>query len=485
MPSTHTTDSTRGAAGPRVRRLAVRIVVALLLLVAAGVAGLAWRGYRDDASTGAAQAIADPAQRIAYGAYLAKVGDCMACHTVPGGQPYAGGAAIPTAFGVFHGPNITPDNTTGIGAWTEDDFWRALHQGKTPSGALLYPAFPYTEYTRISRADADALYAYLRTVPPVAQPSRPHELDFPYGWRPLLALWRGLYFQPGVHADADTASRAMESAASTVATAPTAAAGTVATTGTTAATAPDHAAVPAATADTGELARGRYLVDGLGHCVACHAPRNSLGATPSGPGLAGGVIDGLGWYAPALDGDPVHGLGRWSQDDIVALLKTGTSAQGTASGPMGEVVAGSTRFLTDGDARAIAAYLKSLPAGPTTAAGGVREATGMRRGSALYEQHCAQCHAANGQGKGTDWPPLAGNIGVTASYPGNVIHMVLEGGFAPATAGNPRPHGMPPFGQVLNDDDVAAVVTYVRNSWGNAAGGVTSLQVKQARAAGG
>jgi mono/diheme cytochrome c family protein len=439
MPSTHTTDSTRGAAGRRVRRLAVRTMVALLLLLAAGVAGLAWRGYRDDASTGAAQAIADPAQRIAYGAYLAKVGDCMACHTVPGGQPYAGGAAIPTAFGVFHGPNITPDNATGIGAWTEDDFWRALHQGKTPSGALLYPAFPYTEYTRISRADADALYAYLRTVPPVAQPSRPHELDFPYGWRPLLALWRGLYFQPGVHADADT----------------------------------------------GELARGRYLVDGLGHCVACHAPRNPLGATPGGPGLAGGVIDGLGWYAPALDGDPVHGMGRWSQDDIVALLKTGTSAQGTASGPMGEVVAGSTRFLTDGDARAIAAYLKSLPAGPAPAAGGVREANGMRRGSALYEQHCAQCHAANGQGKGTDWPPLAGNIGVTAPYPGNVIHMVLEGGFAPATAGNPRPHGMPPFGQVLNDDDVAAVVTYVRNSWGNAAGGVTSLQVKQARAAGG
>lgn len=440
MSSTPSNDSPRGARGRTAGRIAVRIVVALLLVLAAGVAALAWRGYRDDPSTGPVQASADPAQRVAYGAYLAKVGDCMACHTVPGGQPYAGGAAIPTAFGTFYGPNITPDPSTGIGAWTADDFWRALHQGKAPSGALLYPAFPYTEYTRISRADADALYAYLRTVAPVARPSRPHDLDFPYGWRPLLALWRGLYFQPGVHADAGADS---------------------------------------------ELARGRYLVDGLGHCIACHAPRNGLGATPGGSGLAGGIIEGLGWYAPALDGDPRNGLGRWSQDDIVALLKTGTGAHGAAAGPMGEVVAGSTQYLTDADARAIAVYLKSLPAGPAPAAATVREAGGMRRGAAVYEQHCVQCHAADGQGKGRDWPALAGNISVTAPYPGNVIHMVLEGGFAPATAGNPRPHGMPPFGQVLGDDDVAAVVTYVRNSWGNAAGGVTSLQVKQARAIGG
>jgi mono/diheme cytochrome c family protein len=422
------------------RRLVLRVVAALFLVLLAAVAWLVWRGYRDDVSTGPRQAIADPTERVAYGAYLAKVGDCLACHTVPGGQAYAGGAAIPTPFGVFYGPNITPDKATGIGAWSEDDFWRALHQGKSPSGALLYPAFPYTEYTRISRADADALYAYLRTLPPVSHPSRPHELHFPYSWRPLLAIWRGLYFQPGVHADAG--------------------------------------------ADM-ELARGRYLVDGLGHCVACHAPRNSLGATPGTSGLPGGVIEGLGWYAPALDADPGRGLGRWSRDDIVDLLKTGTSAHGTAAGPMGEVVVGSTQFLTDGDAHAIAAYLKSVPAGTAQVSASVPATIGLRRGGALYEQHCAQCHGAEGAGKGRDWPALAGNISVTAPYPGNVIHMVLEGGFAPATQGNPRPHGMPPFGQVLNDDDVAAVVTYVRNSWGNAAGGVTSLQVKQARAAGG
>lgn len=441
--SSHRPDSPRSFAPARANGMRRRVIGVLLLMVAvavAAVAVLAWRGYRDDPSTGPREAIADPDARVARGAYLAKVGDCIACHTAPGGKPYAGGAAIPTPFGVFYGPNITPDRGTGIGAWTEDDFWRALHQGKSPSGSLLYPAFPYTEYTRVSRADADALYAYLRTVPAVSQPSRPHDLAFPYGWRPLLALWRGLYFDPGVHPDAG--------------------------------------------AESG-LARGRYLVDGLGHCIACHAPRNALGATPSGSGFIGGAIEGLGWYAPALDGDTAQGLGRWSQDDIAALLKTGVSPQGVAAGPMGEVVAASTQYLTDEDAQAIAAYLKSVPAAPAEAAGAAPQPTGMRRGADVYAARCAQCHGIDGRGKGTDWPPLAGNIGVTAPYPGNVVRMVLDGGFAPATAGNPRPHGMPPFGQVLSDDDVAAVATYVRNSWGNAAGGVTPLQVKQARAAGG
>ncbi|ANN75981.1 c-type cytochrome [Bordetella flabilis] len=440
---------------PSAWRRVSQAVVVLLAIAIAALAVLAWLGYRDDSSTGPREAVGDPAQQVAYGAYLAKVGDCMACHTAPGSKPYAGGAAIPTPFGTFYGPNITADAATGIGNWTADDFWRALHQGKGPSGTLLYPAFPYTEYTRITRADADALYAYLRSIPPVTQPSRPHELDFPYGWRPLLALWRGLYFKPGVHADARAAVPAFAAADAVV---------------------PDRPAL---------IARGRYLVDGLGHCVACHAPRNALGATAQEAGLPGGDIAGLGWYAPALDGAARTGLGGWSEDDIVMLLKTGTGRHGAAAGPMAEVVVGSTQYLSDVDAQAIAAYLKTIPAPSTGDAPVVRAAGGMRRGAALYEQHCAQCHGAEGQGRGRDWPPLAGNIGVVAPYPGNAIQMVLAGGFAPATAANPQPHGMPPFGQVLSDDDVAAVVTYIRNSWGNAAGGVTSLQVKQARAVGG
>lgn len=435
-----------------------RIVLAVVVLAIAAVGALYWMGTREDASTGPTQALADPAQRVAYGQYLARVGDCMTCHTVRGGQPYAGGAAIPTPFGALYGPNITPDPDTGIGKWSADDFWRALHNGKTPDGGLLYPAFPYTEYTKVTRADADALYAYLKSLPPVKQASRPHELEFPYNQRPLVALWRALYFKPGVESP-DVAPSGTVS--------PGTSQGSTQTPG-------QH---------DEQWVRGRYLVQGLGHCVACHASRNSLGATTDGEGLPGGEIFGLGWYAPPLNGDPVNGLGLWSANDIVALLKTGMSAHGSASGPMIEVVTGGSQYLADGDARAIAAYLKSLPAGSAaerraTPAGGASR----QRGEKLYGQYCVQCHQAKGEGKDQAWPPLAGNISVTAPSPLNAIRMVLEGGFASATAANPQPHGMPPFGQVLNDNDVAALVTYIRNSWGNTAEDVTSLQVKQARA---
>jgi mono/diheme cytochrome c family protein len=428
-----------------------RIVLAVVVLILAGIASLFWLGSREDSSTGSTQALADPAQRVAYGQYLARVGDCMTCHTARGGQPYAGGAAVPTPFGVLYGPNITPDAETGIGKWSADDFWRALHNGKAPDGAMLYPAFPYTEYTRVTRADADALYAYLRSLPAVKQASREHKLDFPYNQRFLLAPWRALYFTPGVPDAGVAASGAASSA-------------------------PGQAPQPA------QLARGRYLVDGLGHCIACHAPRNSLGATDTAGGLAGGEIQGLGWYAPPLTGNAVTGLGRWTAADIVALLKTGTAAHGTATGPMAEVVTGGSQYLTDGDAQAIAVYLKSLPA-PADGGDAARppSAAAMQRGGKIYEQHCVQCHQATGQGSGQAWPPLAGNISVTASSSRNAIRMVLEGGFAPATAANRQPHGMPPFGPAFSDNDVAAVVTYIRNSWGNAAGEVTPLQVKQAR----
>jgi mono/diheme cytochrome c family protein len=429
-----------------------RIVLAVVALILIGTASLFWLGSREDSSTGNTQALADPAQRVAYGQYLARVGDCMTCHTARGGQPYAGGAAVPTPFGVLYGPNITPDAETGIGKWSADDFWRALHNGKTPDGTLLYPAFPYTEYTRVTRADADALYAYLRSLPAVKQPSRAHELDFPYNQRFLLAPWRALYFKPGV-LDAGIAA--------------TAAAG---------------GGAPAQTLQSAQLTRGRYLVDGLGHCIACHAPRNALGATDAAGGLAGGEIQGLGWYAPPLTGNPVTGLGRWSADDIVALLKTGTAVHGTATGPMAEVVTGGSQYLADGDAQAIAVYLKSLPA-PAGGSDAPRSpsAAAMQVGGKIYEQHCVQCHQASGKGSGQAWPPLAGNISVTATSSRNAIRVVLEGGFAPATAANPQPHGMPPFGPALSDNDVAAVVTYIRNSWGNAAGDVSPLQVKQAR----
>ncbi len=418
-----------------------KVLSVLLLLVVAAIGGLYWLGTRDDASTGPAAAAVDAATLVERGRYLALAGNCMACHTSRGGKTLAGGTPIPTPFGTVYGPNITPDEKTGIGAWTADDFWQALHNGKSRDGTLLYPAFPYTEYTRVTRADSDALYAYLRTVAPISQPNRPPELEFPYDQRALLAAWRALYFKPGVQ-EADAGKSV-------------------------------------------QWNRGRYLVEGLGHCAACHTPRNSLGALRSADTLAGGVIPVLDWYAPPLTNDVETGMGRWSAEDIAALLKTGISKHSSVSGPMAEVVLGSTQHLTDADALAIGVYIKSLPA---TAASTERSRAAvapaaMELGGKIYRQQCVQCHQPAGEGSGTAWPALAGNPTVTAPSPVNAIRMVLDGGYAPATAANPRPHGMPPFGQLLNDSDISMLVTYIRNSWGNEAGGVTALEVKRARAA--
>ncbi|WP_459616744.1 cytochrome c [Bordetella sp. 2513F-2] len=420
---------------PTARRFGY-LCAGLAVLVLAALGLLYAMGTRSEAPPPPAGG-GDPAQRIERGRYLARLGNCAACHTAQGGIPYAGGTPIPTPFGTLYGPNITPDRDTGIGAWTAEDFWHALHNGQRPDGTLLYPAFPYTEYTRLTRADTDALYAYLRSLQPVRQPSRPHALAAPYDRRILLAAWRALYFSPGV-------------------------------------------AVPRADRPQA-WNRGRYLVEGLGHCAACHAPRNRLGATQQREQLPGGVIAGLGWYAPSLGGDLDSGLGRWSEQDIAALLQTGLSRHAAASGPMAEVVRGSTQYLTDDDARAIGVYLKSLPATPAPPPAGPVPDAAMQIGRKLYGQHCVQCHGESGEGAGTDWPALAGNPGVTAPSALNVIRMVLEGGYAPATAANPRPHGMPPFGQVLNDNDVAMLATYVRNQWGNRAGPVQPLEVKRAR----
>ena len=412
--------------------------IALLLAVVA-IGGLYWLGTRDDATTGPVAAGADGAALIERGRYLALAGNCMACHTSRGGKALAGGTPIPTPFGTVYGPNITPDAETGIGAWTADDFWQALHNGKSRDGTLLYPAFPYTEYTRVTRSDADALFAYLRSVPAVSQPSRPPELDFPYNQRALLAAWRALYFKPGVQE-------------------------------------PDPG-------QSVQWNRGRYLVEGLGHCAACHTPRNSLGATRSADALVGGLIPVLDWYAPPLTNDMGAGMGRWTAQDIATLLKTGISRHSTVSGPMAEVVLGSTQHLSDEDALAIGVYIKSLPATPAAGATGAGAApAAMELGSKLYLQQCAQCHQPDGKGSGSAWPALAGNPTVTAPSAVNAIRMVLDGGYAPATAANPRPHGMPPFGQVLNDNDIAMLVSYIRGSWGNQAGGVTPLEVKRARA---
>jgi len=419
-------------------------MLGLAAVAIAGVGAVFWMGHRDyDTGAPAASMQADnPAQRIERGRYLARLGNCMGCHTEPGGTPYAGGRALATPFGTFYGPNLTPDPEHGLGRWSADDFWRALHQGKAPDGSLLYPAFPYPSYRNVSREDADALFAYLRSLPAVARANRRHELGFPYDQRWLVAVWRAFYFRPG-SPEAPTQGQSEE------------------------------------------WLRGRYLVEGLAHCAECHTPRNRLGAMALNAGLAGSLIGGQSWYAPPLTGDRTTGLGEWTRQDIVDLLKTGISRRSHAAGPMAEAVYQGFQYADDADLNAMAAYLKSLPAvGTDTAAVAAAAApTVMQIGGKLYEQHCAQCHGADGRGRVPAWPPLVGNLSVVAASPDNAIHMVLSGGFAPSTAGNPQPHGMPPFAQSMGDQDVAAVVSYIRQSWGNQASSVSLPEVRRVREA--
>lgn len=408
--------------------LGVALVV-LLVLVA-----LWWAAGRDqeggEAPPPATAANPDPVQ---HGRELVALADCKSCHTARGGAPFAGGRAIPTPFGTFYSPNITSDSKTGLGGWSATDFWHALHNGYSRDGTLLYPTFPYTNYTKISRRDADAMFAYLRTIAPVSQANHPHELAFPYNHRLLLVAWRALFFRPGVY--------------------------------------------ESQSGHSGEWNRGAYLVQGVAHCSACHETRNGLGATEKKAGPSGGLV--LDWYAPSLTSPQEAGVQGWSEPDIVTLLKTGVVASSTtkaaASGPMAEVVSESLQQAPDDELHAMANYLKSLPVTNAPDDNGAANPQDqippalLAAGKNLYGKNCADCHGDNGEGREPAAPPLAGNRAVTMTSAVNPIRMILFGGYAPGTTGNPRPFGMPPYSLVLSDEEIAEVLLYVRSSWGNAA----------------
>jgi len=371
-----------------------------------------------------------PSAPSGRGAYLVAAGDCIACHTAIGGAPYAGGRAIDTPFGTVYSSHITPDVATGIGAWSRDDFWRALHEGRSKNGRLLYPAFPYPNFTQVAREDADAMFDYLRTLTAVSRANMPHALRFPYGTQVALTAWRALFFRAGVFQPE----------------------------------APRGA----------EWNRGAYLVRGLGHCDACHASRNMFGAVSHKLDLGGGLIPMQNWYAPPLGS-------IWEPEHIVALLRSGVSPRATAMGPMAEVVYRSTQYLSAEDARAIGVYLqsprRSAPRAERSAAAGESAA----RGAAIYAEQCAQCHGDNGEGAFPAYPALAGNPAMDAAVAANAIKALLHGGYAPVTAANPRPYGMAPYYGKLNDQEVAAVLTYVRSAWGNSGAPVTALDIERYR----
>jgi mono/diheme cytochrome c family protein len=423
-----------GSTGAWVRGSVVGTAVAGLL-----VALVAWLNVRGEASIVLPDAAVDNApQTLARGAYLARAGNCAACHTERGGAPYAGGRGIDTPFGTVFASNLTPDAETGIGHWSADHFWRAMHHGRSKDGRLLYPAFPYPSYTQVTREDADALYAFLRSQPAVTQANKPHTLRFPFNTQAALAVWRALFFR----------AEAFEPRA-------------------------DRSA---------PWNRGAYLVQGLGHCVACHSTRNAFGATGDRLDLSGGLIPMQRWYAPSLVGADEASVATWDTQRIADLLRSGTSPHGSVMGPMAEVVFRSTQHLSDDDLQAMAVFLKDLPQQPAAE----REAFKpdpelLRRGQAIYDDRCVACHGEQGQGAANAYPPLAGSRKVQMASAVNLVRVVLHGGFAPTTAANPRPYGMPPFGQDLNDAEVAAVVSYLRNAWGNSAPTVSELEVLKLR----
>ena len=398
------------------------------------------------ATVPAPKAIAANEAEIEYGLYLSKAGNCESCHTRAGGEPFAGGVAFETPFGTLYSTNITPDAETGIGEWTEDEFSRALREGVRRDGKHLYPVFPYTSYTMASDEEVAALFAYFRTLSPARYQAPDNDLRFPYSQRWALGIWKSLYFDEGRYL-------------------------------------PDPE-------QSTEWNRGAYLVNGLGHCGMCHTPGNFLGARDKDLALTGGTytdsVDGqsLAWSATNLTSAD-SGLGLWSVEDIVSYLRLGVGARAGVFGPMNEVVVNGTRHLHAEDLRAMAVYLKSVPAN-SQESGSKPDAETMQRGSLLYDIHCGTCHLPTGLGDDHTGPPLLGSPVSLAADPASLINITLYGPRPPRTAPSAewdaRPwKRMESYAARLDDEEVAALLSYIRNAWGNSAGEVTPGQVADHR----
>jgi mono/diheme cytochrome c family protein len=364
------------------------------------------------------------------GKYQVALGDCEGCH----GKNLAGGVVLTTPFGRMVTPNITPDKDTGIGNYSAEDFRQAMKAGIAPGNKLLYPAMPYPSYARMSDADIAALWAYMRTVKPVKKQVNVNQLNFPFNLRFMMRGWNILFFKP-VFTTPSNKSQAW--------------------------------------------VRGEYLVNGAAHCGACHTPKNLFGADKSAA-LTGAALQG--WFAPDLTSDQGVGLGFWSNADIVEYLQTGRNNHSLASGPMAEAVENSTSRMNDADLKAIAVYLKDLPASRGNGGGATGIEAQMKSGATLYDISCAACHGRDGKGS-LIFPPLAGNPTVRQVRADSIVRMVLAGGRGAATAKAPTGQGMPSFAWRLSDQQAADILTYVRNNWGNRAPAVSPETVGHIRSA--
>lgn len=391
---------------------------------------------------------------VAQGEYIARAGDCVACHTAPGGKPFAGGLAIESGLGTIFSTNITPDKQTGIGNYTEAEFVDAVRNGVRADGAHLYPAMPYPSYHKIADDDMHALYAYfMKGVEPVSNKAPETALSFPFSQRWGMWFWNLAFDAPS---DA-----------------------------------------PKTVAGLSDVQRGQYLVEGLGHCGSCHTPRGlamqeKAYDTSSTDYLSGGDLNG--WTVPSLRGKGTEGPGiiGWSQQDIVDYLGMGRNRFAAVGGEMTSVVQHSMSFMNDGDLNAIAAYLKTLA--PQTAAKGSKPASSadetiakltagkdLSLGERLYLDNCGACHFVTGKGGPKVFPEIDGASVVNAESPTGLIHTILAGAATPSTARAPSVLTMPGFSNRMNDEEVAALATFIRGGWTNNAGAVTAAEVKKVR----
>ena len=398
-------------------------------------ATLAVLGVIIASSTGGGSADPQDFATVERGRYLVDAADCKSCHTVPGSnRPFAGGRSIETPFGTLVAPNITPDRDTGIGAWTDDEFDDAVRQGRTRDGSYLYPAMPFPYYARMSRGDVDAIRAYLNTVTAVHNDVRGSQLPFPLNIRSEMMVWDRLYFKPGKF--------------------------------------------QAHTDKSEQWNRGAYLVQGPGHCGACHTPKTVLGGDESSKLFRGYALQG--WFAPDITSGQ-GALADWSADDIATYLKTGHNRHAAAAGLMGEVVDLSTSKMNDADLKAIAVYLKDV-SGSARSNAATADHDVLAAGGAIYQDLCSACHAADGKGVPNLFPDLSETATVSATDPTTVLRVVLQGAQSVATDQEPTGPAMPAFGWQLNDGQVAAVASYIRDRFGKKASAVTEQQVQKMRA---
>lgn len=400
-------------------------------------------------SLSAAELTAQQKEQILHGAYLARAGDCVACHSTEGNPAFTGGLPMESPIGTMYSTNITPDPKTGIGDYTLEDFDNAVRKGKAKDGHPLYPAMPYTSFAKMTDDDLRDLYLYfMHGVEPVEKANHDTDIPWPLSMRWPLSVWDMIYFEDAVYKPEPTKSP--------------------------------------------EWNRGAYLVQGLGHCGSCHTPRGiaiqekALDQT-SKDYLSGGTLEG--WHAPNLNGDKPNGLGHWTEQDIVDFLQKGHNETSAAFGSMADVVINSTQYLSDSDLKSIAVYLKSLPPvkdepapiptdRPETV---LYEGMAQLPGALLYLDNCATCHRTDGKGYKNTFPALDGNSSLNSEDPSSVIQLILIGGQVPSTAKSPTGLTMPDFGWRLNDFEIAALTSFIRNSWSNQAPNVTEKQVKEIR----